>query len=497
MNSGKNLVANFLGKFYAAFINLAFVPLYIKFIGVEGYGLVGFYATLQAVFNLLDIGFSSTLKRELACTDESEEGAVRTGDFLFTMQGLYLPLALLSCISTFLVSPLVARYWLNSENLSPEVLGEVVSLFGFVIATRMLYGFYSGGLLGLKKQVLYNWVNSIYVTLRAGGAVIALWLISPSITVFFVWQAMSGLAGVAVIGHLLWVNLPKRSRSAQFKLQMMQEVWRYSAGLSTNSILTMMLSQADKMALSMLLPLEMFGYYALAGTLASSLQYFGAPVYTTYFPVFAKFASQGLGKPLTEQYHKATQVMAIAVLPAAGLFIFMSKSLIIAWTKDITIADNAWVLASLLSFGTAFNLISAMPYNLQLGYKHTRIGVLLNLIALIALLPSLYFGIKYLGPVGAALVMALIYVCHVLLLAFLVHRKFLVGHFARWCFVDIAPSGIAVALVGFVATYAMPPLDSTWLLFAALTLVYVCMLVAATLSADLVRKYVFSVVRGF
>ena len=33
------------------------VPLYVRYMGVEAYGLVGFYAMLQGWFMLLDMGF--------------------------------------------------------------------------------------------------------------------------------------------------------------------------------------------------------------------------------------------------------------------------------------------------------------------------------------------------------------------------------------------------------------------------------------------------------
>jgi len=42
-----------------------FVLLYIKFLGIKAYGLVGFFATLQRLFIILDMGLSTTLNREL------------------------------------------------------------------------------------------------------------------------------------------------------------------------------------------------------------------------------------------------------------------------------------------------------------------------------------------------------------------------------------------------------------------------------------------------
>ena len=47
----RNIIANFAGQGWAALMALAFVPLYIKFLGIEAYGLIGFFAMLPWVIS--------------------------------------------------------------------------------------------------------------------------------------------------------------------------------------------------------------------------------------------------------------------------------------------------------------------------------------------------------------------------------------------------------------------------------------------------------------
>ena len=47
-------------------MGLIFVPVYIKYLGIESYGLIGFFASMQAWFALLDMGMTPTLGREIA-----------------------------------------------------------------------------------------------------------------------------------------------------------------------------------------------------------------------------------------------------------------------------------------------------------------------------------------------------------------------------------------------------------------------------------------------
>ncbi len=76
----KKYYATLLGNAWMALMGLVFVPLYIKFLGIESYGLIGFFAMLQVMTGLLDMGFSSTLNSEMArlscCRERNRKYAI-------------------------------------------------------------------------------------------------------------------------------------------------------------------------------------------------------------------------------------------------------------------------------------------------------------------------------------------------------------------------------------------------------------------------------------
>ena len=61
-----NLIANWIGQGWIALMGIAFVPLYIKYLGIEAYGLIGFFILLQNGLSIFDMGMSPTLTREMA-----------------------------------------------------------------------------------------------------------------------------------------------------------------------------------------------------------------------------------------------------------------------------------------------------------------------------------------------------------------------------------------------------------------------------------------------
>lgn len=66
MSFKRNILANYVSQIYVTLIGIIMLPLYMHYIGMETYGLVGFFAMLQAWFNLPDMGLTPTMAPETA-----------------------------------------------------------------------------------------------------------------------------------------------------------------------------------------------------------------------------------------------------------------------------------------------------------------------------------------------------------------------------------------------------------------------------------------------
>ncbi len=57
------LVISILSRGWAAALTLLAVPLYLRFIGVEAYGVVGLFTSFSILVGFLDLGLGATLTR--------------------------------------------------------------------------------------------------------------------------------------------------------------------------------------------------------------------------------------------------------------------------------------------------------------------------------------------------------------------------------------------------------------------------------------------------
>jgi len=164
-----NIVANFAGRAWFAIISILFVPVYLQYLSVEVYGIIGFFSGLQSILTLLDGGISPTLSREIARLSAFSEKAQEMRDLSRTLEILCWIIALLISGIAILISSPLSKHWLKAEQISTETIFQALVLMSISFIFQWTTNFYTGGLIGLQRQTAYNLVNSVGVTFRSAG----------------------------------------------------------------------------------------------------------------------------------------------------------------------------------------------------------------------------------------------------------------------------------------------------------------------------------------
>jgi len=462
----KNITANFAGTFWWALMSLLFIPLYIKYIGIESYGLIGIFNTLQIIFGLLDVGLGGTLTREMARLSVFPRMNQERRNLVRTLEVLYWSIAIIAGIAIVSISPFISHYWVKAGQLSPKTIEEAIGIMGFIIIFQMPVGFYSGGLMGLQKQVLLNVINVCIGTLRGVGAIFILWLVSPTIQAFLFWQLGISIIHSFLVALFLWRSLPRSENKAVFQLQLLKGIWRFTVGMSGISILGVILTQMDKIILSKLLPLEMFGYYSLASMVAMSPTRIFTPVFFSIYPRFTQLVSINDMDELKRLYHKSCQFIAVLILPITIVIALFSYEVILLWTQNAITAEKTHLIVSILICGTALNGLITPPYALQLAFGWTKLCVIKNIIAVIIMVPLIIFLAMQYGAVGASSAWVLLNIGYVIFEIPVMHRKILRKEMWRWYWQDVCLALVTSALVAsFGRLLIQPPLSQEMMMF--------------------------------
>lgn len=486
----RNLLANYAANIYMMLLSVAAVPLYVGFLGVEAYGLMGIYASLTALASLLDMGFSTTMNRELAVYATRAEGAAEARDFVRTLELIYWGMAVLIGVLVWSLAPFLATRWIQTVSLPAATVQQALVLIGLVMVLQWPVSFYSGGLLGLHRQGLLSGVNMLWATLRAGGAVLILWRVSPSIQAFLGWQVFITLCTTLTIVILLWRSLPRpavRARPA-FRSEQLRRVWKFSAGVGLVSVVGLGLTQVDKVVLSRLVSLEDFGYYVLGGTISTALYLFITPTYNAVFPRISQAVARGDQAGLKHLYHLSTQVLAVILLPAVAAVALFARELVWVWQGDGVIVEHTFRIAMLLSIGTGLHGLAHIPWAVQLAHGWTRPGLVINLVEVLVLVPlSILLAMRF-GAVGVASVWIVTNLVGLAANLAVLHRRTLQGELPAWLADAVLP-GLAALVYLFAWRLVLPGIASRLLGLGVLGALLASAMLLAALAAPLTRAW--------
>lgn len=450
MRLGRNLLVGLANSGWSALIGLAVVPLYLKYLGLESYGLIGFFATTQALFQLLDMGMAPTVNREIArCAVSGNMREAR--NLLHTLAVIYWSLAAAIVLLVFILAPVISQYWLQSKKLSPDTISHAVILMGLVVATRWPVGLYQGALMGAQRLAVSSGINMAMVTLGSLGAVVVLAYVSPTVEAFFIWQAAVGLAYAEVMRRAAW-RVVGVEKPQQFDWGSLKRVWRFSAGISVVALSGVIFTQIDKVILSKLLGLEEFGQYMLATLVVSGLYVLVTPLFNVVYPRFSALVANGNTQQLSDLYRLCTRILASVLFPLAMLLALFAKDLVTVWTGNAVIGAGVAPVITLLAIGSALHGVMYLPYALQLAYGETRLPVFITLTLIALLVPLIVLLTLNRGAQGAALAWLVLHVVYMIIGTWVTHRYLLKGLAIRWISQDVGIPLAATVFVGLLGS---------------------------------------------
>jgi O-antigen/teichoic acid export membrane protein len=441
-----NLLAGLVSSVWSAGVGIAVVPLYLKYLGLEAYGLIGIFATAQSLFSLLDLGLAPAMNREVA-RSMAEDNLRPARELLHTLSLVYWTTGIAIALLAVLAAPLVAQHWLQFKHLSASTVTNALMLMGCVVACRWPIGLYLGTIIGAQRVTVSSGITIVMSTASNLGAVAILAWVSQRIEAFFLWQAVVGIVYALAMRIGAW-NAIGRESAVAFSVPALTRIWRFSAGISAIAVSALILTQIDKVVMSHMLTLSEFGQYSLATVVVSGLYLFINPTFNVIFPKFTALVVSGDAVRLADLYRWGTRLFTIALFPLFMLLAVFAQDLVRVWTGNAGLAANVATVIALLATGAALHGVMYFSYALQLAHGTTRLPLTINLV-LVALAAPLMTALAWrYGIKGGAAAVLLLYLSYLLIGTWLTHRLLLKSIGVAWLCRDVGAPFAVVLIVG-------------------------------------------------
>jgi O-antigen/teichoic acid export membrane protein len=258
---------------------------------------------------------------------------------------------------------------------------------------------------------------------------------------------------------VIWRLLPSSSQPRRFDTGLLRATWKFTSGAWLAVTFAQLATLCDKIILSALLPLHLFGLYSLAVTVTVNIQRLAPPFTNSYFPHFVRMLEQNRQDILAGAYRQVSEI-ASALFLAAGLSLVVYAGPIAQLLSANP--EDAVVLASLLAVlgaANALNAEMALPFSLLFAHGITAIAIRINFVLFSLYLTALAALVPHYGVSAAA---GLWLVANALALPVLIvttHRVILPGQAGSWLLRVILLPGCAAALVLAAGIAVMPSLS--------------------------------------
>lgn len=397
----RNIVANAIGRVCSILLNVGVLPLYVRFLGAEAYGLIGLYAVLVSICSLCDTGITASLGRELARADKGDGGA-RNAELIRTAEVIYGSLGIGLGALVALAAPWIVDYWLNLHTMKPDVAIGAIRLMGLYLVFQWPTAIYYAALSGLQKQVELNVVTLVGSTFRTVGAALILLAVSRSVLVFYLWQAASSGLYLVLCREVVWRSPEVVRRAAAFRWAVVYGVRRFAGGVTVMTAITVGVSQLDKIVLTRLIPLDEFGYYSFAATIAVAAAGLGSPILAATYPAMIEAYTAQDRARLAALFHKSAQLVAVVTFAPSAVVCAFSYVVLRLWTHDAIIASHSAALLSVYVLGAALNVAATIPYNITLAAGSVRASMIVAIVGLVVFAVVLAILAPRIGAMGGA-----------------------------------------------------------------------------------------------
>lgn len=453
-NLGLNVVANYAGKLWSIASVYIFLPVYIRILGIDAYGLIAFNAIALALLFIADVGLSSSFARE-AAKGQPPRALL---DVLTSVERVLFGILVVIGGAFAALAPVIADHWLdNTQALDRQLVIQCLQIMPLALVPQIAMSLYFGGLMGLQRQVSANILSTAFNVIRSGCVIIPIYFL-PDVRVFFAWQAGASIVLVLIMRSTLRRQIQRGSGSelrddqplhGRFSMAALRPIRAYALGMLGMSIVAGLNTQLDKLVVSKLLPLSEFAQYSLASTLAQIPYILTLPIAAALLPRFTNLLETQRDGELARLYRTSTYYIAsIGAIAGLALCLFVDDVMAL-WMPSQSIDPLTVKAARLLALGSALMTFQLTPFQLSLAHGHNTTNVRLGVTMLLVSIPLQIFLTSRYGALGAAVPWLLMNAVAFVYLGVVLNLRFPIASVGAYFVADTLPAVlVAVVILG-------------------------------------------------
>lgn len=398
------IASNYLARLWGLVSVFIFIPLYIKYLGIESYAIIGFYSLLLGIVGFIDSGMSSAVLKEFSLDkDRNYKYSI-----LRKIEKKYLIICFFLILVFIVSSNFISKFWLTSEFISSPRLQYYIILIGIGIALQLISSLYYGAFFGLNEQVKANLYQIVWSITKSLIVILYFVIFEASLEIYFWWQIICNFFYLIILRFSVLKRLNDSIGQLVITINRIpKHIFSYIINVTFIAVITSLNGYADKLIASSLFTLTVFGFYNIASTISQFPMYVSSPLVLFIFPTIARLYQEKKIYRLNYLIFKIYVLLIIVSLPIIFTIISFNKDIMMIWSgKTLTseTVSSYGTLIKLLVTGYFFSAMQLPLYYILLASDKTKFSVIQSIVQFFVGIPLLYFaaksyGITYIGVI--------------------------------------------------------------------------------------------------
>ncbi|HDJ2743370.1 TPA: O90/O127 family O-antigen flippase [Salmonella bongori] len=370
----RNTLFNYIGMVWMGGGIILVIPIYIKMLSPEGWGIVSACLSIQAMLLILDAGCSQIMPRDIAKSTNPE----KTFASYFW---IYMSIALLGILLLLSSAKWLSHNWFNAGSSSEELelcIRILAVQFFFQFSNNINIGYWNGK----QRQFNTNLSQVTFFTCKHTAALLLL-LFTPKPVMYI--SAYSAITLIEFIFNFFWIVKYDVNVATLFNSKLVKNIKKILKDnyiFSFGVIFGVFVSQLDKILLSHSLDTRLYGVYIIVAQLGLSFLQLQYPLMKALLPALSNLGSESMLKIISLK--KMVLIIMLLIIPIIIAMIFSSKILSI-WTHNDYIVKHGAMTLSLICFSVLINIPYTFIYTNLVRMQAGKVILCSNIISALAM----------------------------------------------------------------------------------------------------------------
>ena len=395
----KNTLWNLLGQIVPLVAALVAIPILIRHLGNDRFGMLTLIWLIISYFNIMDLGLGRALT-QLVAEKIGTEGEQEVSRLIWTALFIMSVFGSVGALLLILICPWLVHSVLNIPDvLQSESLTSFIILAGCVPIVICTAGL--DGILSAKQR--FDLINGIRLPLGVFMYVGPLLVLPFSISLIPVTVILASCRLLAlVVDLILCFRILPVLRRLSMQLTSAKQLLRFGSWMTITNIVGPMMVRLDRFIIGATISVTAVAYYATPYQAITKLWVLPMAVVTVLFPAFAFSHTRDPGR-MKLLFEKSVKYIFLIMFPITFVVVAFAHEGLSLWLgKDF--ADNGYYVLQWLTLGVFLNSLAQVPYTLIQGAGRPDLTAKLHIVELPFYLVAVWWAIGSFGIEGAAFV---------------------------------------------------------------------------------------------